>query len=303
MTGNPGSERAAPPASLTPFSELAADLLSLSPVGPNRYRSGYLHDNTMGVVFGGQFLAQALRAAQNTVSAWPAHNCSGHFLRPGATDAPVEYAVEAVRDSRSFATRRVVAWQSGKALFDGYCSFHAPGAGMAHQMSPETEVPPPEAVPDVREYLRANSDRIPREEVTGFFQPQAVEFRMIDPDRMFHLAGTPEPRRRVWLRLPSAEKVSDGRPQECLIAFLSDFLLGSVATALHSPPFPRRVPVSTATHTICFHAPARADEWLYYELDSPWAGGGLGLTRGLLYDRAGTLVASTVQEVVMLPGA
>jgi acyl-CoA thioesterase-2 len=36
-------------------------------------------------------------------------------------------------------------------------------------------------------------------------------------------------------------------------------------------------------------------------MDSPWAGGGRGFNRGAIYDRAGTLIASTAQEGLVRP--
>ncbi len=40
----------------------------------------------------------------------------------------------------------------------------------------------------------------------------------------------------------------------------------------------------------------RADEWLLYSTDSPWAGGSRGFARGQIFDRSGKLVASVTQE-------
>jgi acyl-CoA thioesterase-2 len=54
--------------------------------------------------------------------------------------------------------------------------------------------------------------------------------------------------------------------------------------------------MASLDHALWFHRPFRADEWLLYSLDSPTAQGGRGLARGLVYDRAGHLVASAVQE-------
>ena len=43
----------------------------------------------------------------------------------------------------------------------------------------------------------------------------------------------------------------------------------------------------------------RFDDWLLYAVDSPSASGGRGLVRGQFYNRAGILVASTIQEGVI----
>ncbi|MGE3690886.1 MAG: acyl-CoA thioesterase [Novosphingobium sp.] len=278
---------------------LARDTLNLERVGDLLFRSALARDNSQGTVFGGQFLAQALHSARRTVPDWAAHSCSAYFLRPGKTGTPIDYHVEVVRDGRNFANRRVVARQDGKALFDMLCAFHAPGQGVSHEVSPPPDIPAPEGLPDIQDWLRAQADRIPLEEVESYFQPLPVQFRLLDAERVYHLEGEPEPRRGYWMRIPSAAGVADIADHLPLVAMASDFFVGPVATAPFSPPYPRRLPVSTVSHQMTFHAPARAEQWLLYLVESPWAGEGLGLTRGMLFDRAGALVATVVQEVVI----
>lgn len=52
-------------------------------------------------------------------------------------------------------------------------------------------------------------------------------------------------------------------------------------------------------HTIYFHNPRafRADEWIFTEMETPWAGDGRGLVYQRMYTQDGTLIASCVQEV------
>jgi len=47
--------------------------------------------------------------------------------------------------------------------------------------------------------------------------------------------------------------------------------------------------------------PFRADEWLLYAIDSPSGSNARGFTRGSVFDQAGVLVASTVQEGLIRP--
>ena len=60
--------------------------------------------------------------------------------------------------------------------------------------------------------------------------------------------------------------------------------------------FDKDLQVASLDHALWFHRPFRADDWLLYSIDSPTAQNARGLARGLIYDRAGRLVASTVQE-------
>ena len=281
------------------FETYAQEMLQLQQVGPTTFRSAHLRDNSMGVIFGGQFLAQSLLAASRTAPAWAANSCSSYFLRSGRLDVPIDYEVETVRNGRNFANRRVVARQNGKALFDMLCSFHQAQRGPSHQQELPTALPQPDDVPDIKDYLLSNSDRLSTDEVASYFLPMPVEFRPVDPNRMFHLDSVPEPRRDLWMRFPTAGRVGESDRHQAIIAYLSDFWIGPVANALHSPAYPRRAPVVTISHSIAFHKRARADEWILYRMESPWAGQGIGFTRGSLFDRSGRLIASTSQEVAM----
>jgi len=51
-------------------------------------------------------------------------------------------------------------------------------------------------------------------------------------------------------------------------------------------------------HTIYFHRPRelKADEWLFAEMDSPWAGDGRGLVFQKIWNKEGELLATCVQE-------
>lgn len=52
-------------------------------------------------------------------------------------------------------------------------------------------------------------------------------------------------------------------------------------------------------HTIYFHNPRefRADEWMFAEMETPWAGDGRGLVFQRIYAKDGKLIASCIQEV------
>ena len=58
----------------------------------------------------------------------------------------------------------------------------------------------------------------------------------------------------------------------------------------------RRLQIASLDHAVWFHAPFRADDWLCYQQESPWAGNARALCRGSLFDRVGTLVATVMQE-------
>ena len=275
----------------------ARELLQLERVGENRFRAVHNLDNGMGAIFGGQPLLQGLAAARRTVGGWPAHSLTGYFLRAGAPATPLDYQVEAVRDGRSFAARRVLASQDGRPVFDMLCSFHAQEPGPAHQSGEPPASPPPGGLPSVRSFVAANAGRLPRATVEGHGRPFPIELRLIEPEwYFFEKAETAT--RTYWVRMPSAAGIDDPLDQQCLLAFVSDYWFAGTAGALHvAPGDVLRINVVTLNHSLWFHAPVRADAWLMYHTESPWAGQGRGVVRGSIYDEAGTLVATAVQEI------
>src|SRR5271165_2024108 len=125
--------------------EFLVKLLDLEPIEVNIFR-GVSPDENRQRVFGGQVAAQALMAAGRTVERGRVHSLHSYFLRPGDPSVPILYEVDRIRDGRSFTTRRVVAVQHGRAIFNLSASFHEPEEGLEHQL-PMPEVPPPESLP------------------------------------------------------------------------------------------------------------------------------------------------------------
>ncbi len=94
-------------------------------------------------VFGGQVIGQALVAAQRTVSEGRyVHSLHAYFMRPGDPAVPIIYDVDRIRDGSSFATRRVVAIQHGKAIFALSASFQFDEDGFDHQIAMPVVAPP-----------------------------------------------------------------------------------------------------------------------------------------------------------------
>ena len=122
-------------------------LLALEPIEVNIFR-GRSPDENRQRVFGGQVAGQALVAAARTVddSARLVHSLHAYFLRPGDPTVPILYEVDRLRDGRSFTTRRVVAIQHGRAIFNLQASFHTPEDGPDHQIQMPPGMPEPEHV-------------------------------------------------------------------------------------------------------------------------------------------------------------
>src|SRR5512140_437975 len=116
------------------------DLLDLEQIEVNIFR-GRSPEERVQRVFGGQVAGQALVAAGRTVPTdRPVHSLHAYFLRPGDPSLPIVYEVDRIRDGRSFTTRRVVAVQHGKPIFNLSASFQLVEEGYEHS-TPMPEVP------------------------------------------------------------------------------------------------------------------------------------------------------------------
>ena len=157
--------------------EFLVNLLDLEPIEVNIFR-GIQPNEERQRVFGGQVAGQALMAAGRTVEHGRVHSLHSYFLRPGDPNVPILYEVDRIRDGRSFTTRRVVAVQHGRAIFNLSASFHDLEAGLEHQI-PMPEVPEPESLAPLYERLQPFKD-----ELTEWFdRPHPIDQRHIGASR------------------------------------------------------------------------------------------------------------------------
>jgi len=269
-------------------------LLDLEEIEQNHYRATSPNEGWQRV-YGGQVLGQALVAASRTVPEdRQAHSLHGYFLRPGDTTVPILYKVDRIRDGRSFTTRRVVAIQHGRAIFNMSISFQVPEEGMSHQF-PMPDAPGPESLPDERALREQWVAELPEFQSDTFNRERPIDVRPVDPVNIFKPEKRP-PLQMCWMkcrdRLPD-----DPRLHQCVLAYLSDWSLLDTSTLPHGVSFMQPdAQMASLDHAMWFHRPFRADEWLLYVQDSPSASGARGLNRGLVYTRDGRLVASAAQE-------
>jgi acyl-CoA thioesterase II len=274
-------------------------LLRLDEVGPDLFRSRYNQRNVNAALYGGQVVAQALAAASRTVGGRPVHSLHAYFLRPGSMDVRVLLRVERVRDGRNFTTRRVSAIQNGKTIFDMICSFADRQHGFVHQQA-MPDIPAPETLRTLAEIVREDDRGLPPY-MRGFAEPGPVEVKPLSREELTGPTGRGE--RDYWLRVPGAASIADPADAAALIAYVSDFWLPATALTRHTHPSPGAdMFVASIDHAVWFHRPLeRPGDWLLYHTDSPSAKGGINLARGMLFDRQGTLIASTAQEALQLP--
>ncbi len=272
-------------------------VLALEPLEVNLFR-GQSRDLGGKSVFGGQVLGQALMAATRTVEAdRRAHSLHAYFLRPGDMATPIVYEVERIRDGRSFTTRRVRAVQHGEPIFSMMVSYQVREPGHEHQF-PMPAVPPPDGLPTQAELRQQTADRCPAKLRSGYLRELAIEFKPVSPVDPFTPAKT-EPRQCIWFRA-AGRLPDDPVLHQCVLTYATDFNLLSTAMLPHGISYLQpNVICASLDHVLWFHHDCRADDWLLYAMDSPGAQGARGLSRGLIYNRDGLLVASVAQESLM----
>jgi acyl-CoA thioesterase-2 len=275
------------------------ELLELERLEVDLYR-GQQPDTAMQRVFGGQVAAQALRAAYATVEPdRSVHSLHAYFLRPGDTSIPIVYDVERMRDGRSFSTRRVAARQSGRPIFFLSSSFHSDEPGFDHQDA-MPEVPPPDECPTlgdlVEQVTRRDRDEWNREWA-------ALDIRYAGDSRPGGRLESPESpaHSQLWVRA-AGPVPDDDVVHRCVLTYLSDLtLLGVSLVPTGLFIWSSQVQPASLDHSMWFHRPFRADEWLLYDQTSPSASGARGFTTGRLFALSGTLVASVAQEGLIRP--
>jgi acyl-CoA thioesterase-2 len=278
------------------------ELLALEQLDLNLFRNRLNQRNANDALFGGQVLAQALTAANMTVEDRLVHSLHGYFLRAGKANSPVIYQVDRSRDGGRFSTRRVVALQRGEPIFHMELGFHAEEPGYAHQRPRPLDVPLPEALDDLPTLVERMGDALPafvRERWARRDRPISV--KPVDPVQFLEGAGK-EPRRRFWLKLEGGAEAVDEAARRALLTYLSDYWLAGTAALPHTVPMPSPgLFIASLDHAMWFHRPARVDDWLYIETESPSAQGARGLALGYVHDRDGALVATMMQEALMRP--
>lgn len=235
-----------------------------------------------GGLYGGQIVAQALRACGNTVEPHHLpHSLHAYFIRPGDSSEPIRFEVDRLRNGRSFVTRQVVARQSGGAILTMIASFHVEEDETSQQVVAMPPVPPP--------------DDLDRDTWSPMFERAVIER---DPDTR---------RQRAWLRI-AGHLEDDPVLHACALAYMSDDLPTESLVMIHPAWRPDRdseleeewgFMSASLDHAVWFHRRARADDWHLEDFVPGGLSSARGLTTGNLYSFDGTHIATVSQEVLL----
>jgi len=236
-------------------------------------------------LYGGQIVAQALRAGAATVEdRFRVHSLHAYFIRRGDAAEPIRFEVDRLRNGRSFVTRRVVARQAVGVILTMELSFQVDEAGHDVQTAALPGVPGPGGLVD--------------DSWSPMFERRVAVAR-----------NSLEGRGIAWLKM--ADTIGDDPVlQACALAFLSDDLPTDAVVALH-PERPRADQgdafdldfwSASLDHAIWFHRPPAADEWHLHDFASHGYLSSRGLAVGHLLTTDGSHVATVAQEVLLRKG-
>ena len=278
--------------------EILTETLALERIEVNTFR-GVSPDDGPGRIFGGQVIAQSLLAAYETVEDRICHSLHCYFIRPGDPRIPILFEVDRSRDGGSFTTRRVIAVQNGKQIFNLAASFQVPEEGFEHQ----APMPAVRSVSDMAAEAEAQKQAV----LEGMSEEMR---RMMNRPRPIEMVGRvnygfgrkpqpSEPKSDTWMRAvaPIGE---DARMHQVILAYASDMNLLSTAMRPHGVVWQTPgLQSASLDHAMWFHKASNFNDWHLYTQDSPSASGGRGFVRGAIYGQDGTLVASVAQEGLM----
>jgi acyl-CoA thioesterase-2 len=236
-----------------------------------------------GGLYGGQIVAQALRAGARTVEErFRVHSLHAYFIRGGDASEPIRFEVDRQRNGRSFVTRRVVARQAVGAILTMSLSFQVDEAGHDVQIAALPDVPGPEDVPDLESW-------------SPMFERRFTTPRATVPGRA-----------TAWMRM-SRPIGDDPVLQACALAYLSDDLPTDAVVGLHpdvrgsddDDTFHERFMSASLDHAIWFHRPPVADVWHLHDHTSHGYLSSRGLAIGHVLTTDGSHVATVAQEVLV----
>jgi acyl-CoA thioesterase-2 len=270
------------------------DILRLDddPTAPDQF-TGRSLPQPSGRVFGGQVLAQSLLAAGRTVpdSRLP-HSMHGYFLRAGDVREPITFAVERLRDGRSFSARRTHALQGGEAILSMIASFQEQQPGLDYADPMPAGIPGPDEVPSALDVLGGIDHPVAK------FWTQEAAFDVRHVDGSIYLGPPKEAtgRQAVWFR-SRGPLPDDQLLHRALLAYACDqVMLEPILRRAGRSWVTRGLSIASLDHAMWWHRDVRVDDWLLYVQSTPSAQGGRGLGAARVFTQDGTLVASVAQE-------
>jgi len=253
-------------------------------------------------VFGGQVLAQALSAADKSITNNRVlHSLHAYFLEAGNLELPIRYLVTVMRNGGSFSTRRVTAKQGEKTIFIMAASFHKKEKGYEHQVKFENTIKQPEELLSWSDMLLQFGDFLPKKMKYFLEIERPIEFKptfIVNPLDQKDLP----PFSDVWFKVKGNTTGFNLPLKQQILTYISDYnILNSTLYPNASTANFGNTQMASLDHSMWFFREFDLDDWMLYKTESPNAFGARGFARGNIYSRTGELIASVAQEGLMRP--
>jgi acyl-CoA thioesterase len=260
----------------------------LEEVGQGRYRGHNTGDGRgeRAVVFGGLLLGQSIVAAVRSQPGKEVKTVHTIFARAGRVDQPLDVAVDTMHAGRSFGSVTVTIGQGERLCTRSLVLLHAPEPDVIRHAEPMPAVPGPDETP-WKEL-----------EFSGYQIGVVGGVDVGDPDAV----GPAE--LPVWVRFAGAP--DDLTTSQALLGYASDgFLIGTAMRphkGVGQSQAHQALSTGVISHTLTFHDPFRASDWLLLAQVSPYAGRGRSYGRSDVFSADGRFVASFVQDNMIRQG-
>jgi acyl-CoA thioesterase-2 len=235
-------------------------------------------------VFGGQMLAQLIAAAAPAGSSKAVKSLHVAFPREARPRNPLYLDLETTHDGRSLGLRRAVIWQDAEAsrrvVATATILVDRADEGFDYQFDAVPVTDPMESKPVALAVVPGEARLISE---VGLHDDRALPAEL-----------------GFWMRCEDIEGESLARP---LVAYVSDWPV--IGTLLKAVPGVSeqdahiQLQTGVVTHSVWFHQPFDASQWLHVEIRGQRLAGGRGFGMGNVYTQAGSLVASFAQESVI----
>lgn len=265
-----------------------AELIEVAQISENIFLGNCLPGAT-GRIFGGQVAAQSMRSA---ILVRPddrnIHSYSCVFLRPGISEYKVRYVVNELRNGKSLSTYRVDAYQDIEGdeslIMTSTASFHINEVSQSYQDPMPSVISAKEC--GLAEYIPPGSNSRVRE---------PIDFRW--PDGPPNSIVPAHPRQLTWFKskdlLPD-----DPLIHACALTYITDLTLTRTAHMPLNNPQSRQLGASL-DHSMHFHRPFRADEWVLFEQEAASYSGSRSIASGKIFTKDGLLAVSVRQEALI----
>jgi acyl-CoA thioesterase-2 len=265
-------------------SQTFVDAMTLERIGPDTYTAPHAGKGH-NVVFGGQLMGQSIMAALEGQEGMHAKTLHIVFARAAKPELPVEIEVERMHVGRTFGSATVTVRQGDRLCTRAIVLLTTDEGDLISHGEAMPAVGEPEAAPE----SAGSTDEWQIRYVGG------VDIN--DPS----LTGPAE--LDVWTRFGGAP--DDPAIGRALLAFATDGFCIAAAMRPHEGVGQslahRTISTGVISHTITFHEPVSAADWMLLRNTSPYAGHGRVYGRGDVFSSDGRFVASFVQDSMVRP--